>query len=425
MQKSSIRWSILIAVMLSACARATETPILSPVTPETPTALLPTEIVAPPQTTTPSPTIPPPTDRPTVVPTMTLQAGERHTAFPAIVYMLDPEIVFSNFDGSSKTIVPGVTRVSHPQWANDVASLTGTLVLRSQSTKDEELLWIIQPGEAPHEIARHERGWIEFTPITMDGSMVAYGLHAYSPEELHQLWVANTDGTDNRLIADDSGRFLTDPGPFRLVPIAWSVDNSKIYLTTNTDSEATPVGLYVADLATGEITKAATPQVTLWGLDFSYDRSKIAYTTFQWIPVDDSFPEPGPPFTLNITDLNSGKTTVLLNSEVNRYEKPIWSPDGQKIAFTIQVSYAEGNKGLFVLDLRSGSVRTVFTGETGVNILPKTWLSNDIIVFSRHATTSETFTEGGLYTVQVDGSDLHLIDEVSGGFLGVVQPELP
>lgn len=104
--------------------------------------------------------------------------------------------------------------------------------------------------------------FIEFTPITRDGTLIAYAVHRRSPD-VHQLWVAHTDGSDNRLIADETSGYITDPGSFRLAPIAWSADGTKIYLITNTDSEATPVGMYVADLATGKITKANTPQVTL------------------------------------------------------------------------------------------------------------------------------------------------------------------
>jgi len=422
--RNIVFYLLTFAIPLVSCGQA---PI------ETPTSASPTIIPpSPPPTTLTSPSemVMPIPDSPTQTPsatpvgppTLTPEPAELHGDFPALVYMRAGEVIFSNADGSIKTTLPHVPDASRPPGGSDVAVHTGSVVLAAPLSSTRAGLWIIHPGEAPvgFEIAA-EGNWIESTPMTLDGTLIAYSSHGYSPEEVHQLWVVNADGSENRLLTNKTGRFITNPGPFRLAPIEWSADNSKIYLTTNTDSEATPVGLYVADLATGEITTAPTPQVTLWGLSFSADRSRIAYTTFQWIPTV-AFPDEGPPFTLNSTNLLTGETTVHLTSDVDHYERPVWSSDGRKIAFTIYRSFEEGDAGLFVLDLKSGTVRTVFLGERGERIIPSAWLGDDIIAYIREGTSQSTFSGRHLLTIRADGSDQHLIEDSGGMYiLDVIQ----
>lgn len=423
----------IVAFLLVSCGQVevkTETPTIGsptsvPPNPTPTTQLPPTEtMISMRDTVTPTPTT-----IPTITPTYTPEPAEPHSEFPAIVYMRYSDVIFSNFDGSAKTTLPYVADVSYPQAGSDVAPQSGTVVLRATrkiGSLYRDSIWVIQPGESPVELASHRReDSIEHTPITLDSSMVAYAVHGWSTD-VHQLWIVNTDASNNRLLVNETSRFITDPGPFRLVPIAWSADNSKIYLTTNTDSEATPVGMYVADLATGEITKAKTPQVTLWGLSFSADRSKIAYTTFQWVPTEDGLPGAGPPFTLNATNIESGQTTVLLSDETDRYARPIWSPDGTKLAFTIIASFEEGDAGLFVLDLRSGAVSTVILGERGVRITPNAWLSDDVIAYTREGTSQSSLSGSQLLTIRTDGSDQHLIEEGNDIYvLGVVPQSNP
>lgn len=415
---------LLTTIILVACRpmpEVTETPFPTTV----PASSTPPTLPSPVETTTSIPFPTAPTNTPTQttqdgIPTFTPEGVEPHTAFPALVYMRGGEVIFSNADGSIKTTLPYVPDALRPPWGGDIAVHAGSVVLVAPLTSTQDGFWTIRPGESPRGFPIAGEGdWIEFTPISLDGTLIAYSTHGFPPDEVHQLWIANADGSDNRLLADETGRFITDPGPFRLVPIEWSADNSKIYLTTNTDSEGTPVGLYVADLVTGKITKAPTPQVTLWDMSFSADRSLIAYTTSQWIPTE-AFPLEAPPYTINSTNLLTGETIVHLSSDVDRYQQPVWSSDGSKIAFTIFSSFEEGNTGLFVLDLESGTVRTVFISEHDEWIIPSAWLGDEVIVYIREG-TSQTEFRRQLFSIRADGSDQHLIEDCCAHILDVVQ----
>ena len=79
---------------------------------------------------------------------------------------------------------------------------------------------------------------IESSVISSSGKKIAYSLaYGFSAKEIQQLWTINSDGSENTLVIDDTGQYITDPGPFRLIPIAWSLDNTKVYLVTTTDMD--------------------------------------------------------------------------------------------------------------------------------------------------------------------------------------------
>lgn len=133
-------------------------------------------------------------------------------------------------------------------------------------------------------------------------------------------------------------------------------------------------------------------------------------------------PEVGPPYTINSTNVLLGSTTVHLSSNNDRYQRPIWSEDGSKIAFTIFTSVEEGDASLFVLELKSGSVSTVISGERGERIKSSAWLSNNVIAYIREGTSQSAFSGAQLLTIRADGSDQYLIDEAGDLHdLGVVQ----
>jgi Tol biopolymer transport system component len=228
------------------------------------------------------------------------------------------------------------------------------------------------------------------------------------------LWTVHPDGSENTLVVDNIGQYITDPGPFRLVPSTWSLDNTRLYMVTTTDSEATPVGMYVVSLTTGEIEKALTPQLTLWDLSFSPDRTMIAYRTFQWIPVQGSMPEAGPPFTLQITELATGRTKVLQESDTLEYHHPIWSPDASRIAYTVRSRQLGGEIGLFTVDLRSRSALRLVPGSEGTQLQPWVWLDTDRLVYTAISASGDPPSSPvTLYTIKIDGSEKHKIDSAA------------
>lgn len=326
----------------------------------------------------------------------------------------EADIIVSNFDGSSKLKIQTIPHYISPMDDNDV-SQNGKVVYSTIEEK-EESIWVSDNGSEPRKIfTSPQNKYIESTIISLDGQKIAYSLLNWSGgNSTEQLWTINADGSENKLVIDDTGRFIAEQGPFRLAPIAWSKDNSKIYLHTTTDSEATPRGLYVADPATAKIQKAKTPNITLWGLAFSPDRTKIAYTTFEWKYVPDSFPESGSPFTISITDLNTGVTEKVLESQTDHYSNSVWSPDSKKLLYKVERKFVEGgDAGIFIVDIGSKKTSIVVPSTKNTRMRPWAWLSNERIVY-----TEETYTSGQiqnkvttyLFTVKTDGTDKQRVD---------------
>ena len=335
------------------------------------------------------------------------------------------EIIISNFDGSSKTKLQTVPKYVGPLDDHDIAPENGRIVYTTSVEKTgggfEETLWISDKGAEPKKILTLIKNKsIESPKISLDGTKIAYSLINWGNNNYsQQLWTINADGSDNKIIADNTKQYIIDQGPFRLVPVAWSKDKTKVYLITTSDSEATPVGMYVADLLTGKIVKAQTPQVTLWGLSFSTDRKKIAYTTFQWKYVPDSKPKPGAPFTLNITDLSNGATIKILESQNDEYANPVWSNDGKMIAYKIvRGSFEGGNVGIFFVDVNSKTTTLVATGTRNSILTPWSWIGSNRIVYTEEAYSEGAFSIGQignkvttyLFTIKADKTDKQKID---------------
>ncbi len=324
------------------------------------------------------------------------------------------DIIVSNFDGSTKSKIQTVSKYVGPLDDNDVSE-TGKIVYSTFSDTGESI-WVSDKGATPRSILTLPQGKsVESTKISPDGQKIAYSLLNWGNNNFtEQLWVMNADGTDNKMIIDDTGRYIVEQGPFRLAPLAWSKDRTKVYMITTTDSEATPRGMYVADLATAKIQKAKTPNVTLWGLSFSSDRTKIAYTTFEWKDVPDGFPEAGAPLTISVTDLNAGATEKILESQADQYSDPVWSPDGKKIMYKIAREFVEGgDAAILVVDASTKKTSVVVPSTKNTRMRPWAWLSNDRVIY-----TEESYTTGQiqnkvttyLFTIKIDGTDKRSID---------------
>ena len=335
------------------------------------------------------------------------------------------EIVVSNFDGSSKQKIHTVPIYVGPFSSYDVSDKGERLVYKSFVEKDqygneiEEYLWASNKGTELREILTPgDKKYIESPRISSDGEKIAYSLLVRNTgnyfTDTEQLWVINFDGTENKLVIDKTRDYLGNNSRFRLAPVAWSQDKTKIYLQTTSDSEATPIGMYVANLSTGKIEKANTPQVTLWGLSFSSDRTKIVYTTFEWKDIPESRPEPSSPFTISVTDLKTGETTKILESNTDQFDHPIWSGDGSKLAYKILGKSVEGgDQGIYVVDINSKSTKLVTTGARNSRLKAWNWLSESKLIYSEESyTTGEVPNKvtSYLFTINSDGTGKQKID---------------
>jgi hypothetical protein len=381
-------------------ATASQEPYPVPPKSETATTPTPPPILKPTFTPSPFPILGEP--EPTITPTRRTVIPGMEWKGPGVVYIKSSYFTLSNFDGSQKS---AFGYVPMEYYAPDFSPETGAIVFESENS-----LWFIDQGKESQNILSLDQ-YIETPIITSDKSKIAYRVYGFDDEEIQQLWIINPDGTGNTMVSEDTRQYITDPGPFRLRPVAWSSDNTQVYMVTTTDSEATPTGMYVADLATGIIKKALTPQVTLWDVSFSPERTKIAYRTFQWIPVQNNMPEPGPPFTLNVTDLTTGAIRVLLESSTNQFYQPIWSRDGNRIAYATGTNMLEGDLGLFTIDLASGTTSKVVPGSDISRLRPYGWLSEDRLVYTEGDISTSIWNPfTTLYTISIDGADQHIID---------------
>ena len=333
-------------------------------------------------------------------------------AGPAIIY---DGLKLSNYDGSQKKVIP--IQVAISRWHLDYSPEAGRIV-----TTVDAALWTLDVATGIQRrlsVNGSSNQYIESPVITRDGTKIAYSLvHGFEEEDIQQLWTINADGSENELVIDNTGQYISDPGPFRLIPLAWSLNNNKIYMVTTTDSEASPVGMYIADVITGTIEKALTPQVTLWDVSFSPDRTMIAYRTFQWVPVEDSMPEMGPPFTLQMTDLTSGATRILQESDTLEYHYPVWSEDGNQIAFTERSHETGGEVGLSSIDLATNAIIRLVPGSEGKQLRPWLWLSDNRLAYTEEELSSGVGLHATLYTIKNDGTDKHEID--SAGSITVI-----
>ena len=417
---------VILPLVLSACTSRTvptpADPVTAPAQSEITTESSPTEVIPTATAThTPSPTsaaMPTPfgarfTGTPGPIPTMTAYVTSPPMPTPdaigtpgfewegpGIVYR-STDLTLSNFDGSQKNVfafVPGTS---------DFSPGAGRIVYESDNS-----LWTLDLGRGFQNILTLDQ-YIESPVISLDGTKIAYSLaYGFGNEYIQQLWTINADGSENTLVVDNTGQYMTDPGPFRLIPSAWSLDNTRLYMVTTTDSESTPVGMYVADLSAGTIERALTPQVTLWDVAFSPDRSMIAYYTFQWVPSQLGPPVVGPPFTLQVTDLSAGSTRVLQESDILEFYHPVWSPDASRIAYTVRSRQLGGEIGLFIIDLASGAAIRLVPGSESNQLQPWAWLEADRLAYTEVIRASEDTMNSSvtLYTIKIDGSEKHAID---------------
>lgn len=183
---------------------------------------------------------------------------------------------------------------------------------------------------------------------SMDGSLIAY--YCYDPDlDKSNLWVMNQDGSDARFVVE-----LPD-----LALIKWSPDNQHLVYHAP-QPNGTENDIYVLDIASGGIVNL-TEDSMVWEAfpDWSPNGDLIVF-------VSDRAEEGGKALDDVWTMKPDGSDLVNLTNNGEDWEDyhPAWSPDGKSIAFFRTASlFGEnvegGPAGLWVMDVDGKNQRLV------------------------------------------------------------------
>lgn len=277
-----------------------------------------------------------------------------------------------------------------PVAGNPVIGAPGTLLLTGAEGKGWQInvatadLGQITAGASPSSDADHQ--------LSPDGTRLAFTRYS-EVDSSSDLFVAETDGSDERLLVEDAS-----------TP-AWSPDGTRIaYLSL--DPFAGGATINVIDLAGGEpIELAEDALAPRWSLD----GERIAFMS-----VDVTrFNQPTiPPSELRIVNADgTGLETLAEGSPFA--DRPAWSPDGSQIAFTAG-SETEGT--LAVADLDSGEVTTVAEIGSGAVTEPTWSPDGERIAFAISSFTIFS-SEAAVGIVPAAGGDVERIGALSDAYV--------
>ncbi len=316
------------------------------------------------------------------------------------------------------------------------AGLTSHSLVGDFAYLKSNVLWIVGNGNSPKEVTilPNDPGGFDYTypSISADGKQIAYfasnqfvskAPNVFRANPSIQLWVIKNDGTGKKMVADLTEKYsLTQYGLFPLIPVTWSIDNTKLYalVVPGRDHGVTSQGMISIDMKTGAIEKTIMPDVVGIGhVSFSPDRSQIAYVTFN---PGQGYTDWKPPYTIGIADLKNKTVKTLLQSNTDLYGNVIWSPDGKALTYSIN-KISTG--GIFNLNITTNEFKKIFTQTTLGPVYPIAWLSNNTIAYDVVDYSSGP-DSASLYTMNTDGTDNKLIaSNGDGNILTLLGIKLP
>lgn len=274
-----------------------------------------------------------------------------------------------------------------------VATPSPTVTSAPADTDTPEPTQTPKPTETPTRTPRPTE-----TPTPTALPLDFPGLIAYVYiEGAAEIYTMRADGSDDTAISDGEGQVLS------LFP-SWSPDGSLIaYMVV--DPNADTINIAVIDTETGEsrqitqngVRVGATP-VLVWSADKRY----LAYTQF----VEGDEPD------IMRVDVSTGQI-INLTQGFKWDAFPSWSPDGTQIAFE---SDREGLDAIWVMNMDGTNPRNLTAdAPEWENILPSWSPDGSMIAFYRWSVlASGDGGPGGLWVMNADGSDAHVVAEFQG-----------
>jgi len=200
-----------------------------------------------------------------------------------------------------------------------------------------------------------------------------------------KIILVQVDGSGQRELLN-----LQDPKSFGIGGIAWSPDGSRIAFGRQAFGDAHLGGIYVADVATGAMTRVTAPAEGVdLGMTWSRDGARLLVLRHVCTQCDG----PGSKAALAAAD-GSGEVPLPGTEEFLDGESA-WSPDGRQFVYAADKLYladADGSNVRALVDMPGSGYGSV------------AWAGAGRILFVRRAPLPTT-----AYAVQPDGSDLEVL----------------
>lgn len=168
----------------------------------------------------------------------------------------------------------------------------------------------------------------------VDGRLVAFevkerGYLASEPRKSVQLWIARSDGTDNRQLTKGDWTLqipYKGSGPV-MFPFSWFPDSNRLVIATQAEPDVNSVerDLRTVDAMTGEVRLLLSSSARAINPVVSPDGRKVAY----W-----EYPKPGNAFSfaVRIVDVGTGKVRDDAPASLDRnLNLALWLPNGEDL----------------------------------------------------------------------------------------------
>jgi Tol biopolymer transport system component len=247
---------------------------------------------------------------------------------------------------------------------------------------------------------------VEFDSIALspDGQWFAIGTYVRSPGNqvgigsAYRIDVLRTDGSERQeLVALGDETFVARIS-------GWSPDGSRIaysWVTTREGPGGLPSGVYVADVATGDVTRLTdAPEGIDSHAEWSPDGDALLVNRHVCTNCD------GPGSKVVLARADGSGELALPGTEAFRYTDAAWAPDGARFAYGADVLYTANADG--------ADVRTIVALPTSA-YSSLAWTDDGARLFFVRTPA----LEATLYAVQPDGGGLAALTNTSSHVLAV------